>query len=213
MTNDKYLQEIEQYITQLSQYREEAKTLAAGMIGENFTQDEMFFVSALNRRVQFIDGVILLLRERNLTCAGVLVRTQLDNLMRVFAAFISKDRRKFVDDYLGGVPIRNMLDADGKKMKDVYLKEKISEYYPEIEEVYNRSSGYVHLSEVAFHEAFWSDGENGFHFSVGLPPREDLNSVLIECAEVFCYFTKVEFDFFKKVSDSKRNFDKHLNKS
>ena len=52
---------------------------------------------------------------------------------------------------------------------------------------------------------------NGFHFSVGLPPREDLNSVLIECAEFFCYFTKVEFDFFQKVSDSKRDFDKHLN--
>lgn len=46
MTNDEYLQEIEQYITQLNQYREESKTLAASMIGENFTQDEMFFVSA-----------------------------------------------------------------------------------------------------------------------------------------------------------------------
>src|SRR5699024_4371087 len=110
MTNEEYLQEIEQYIIQLKQYKEESKTVAAGMIGENFTQDEMFFVSALNRRVQFIDGIVVLLRERNLTCAGVLVRTQLDNLMRVFAAFISKDRQKFVDDYLKGKAIRNMLD-------------------------------------------------------------------------------------------------------
>ncbi|HHJ8719731.1 TPA: hypothetical protein ACQNRD_001727, partial [Streptococcus pyogenes] len=61
---------------------EESKTLAAGMVGENITTDEMFFVSALNRRVQFIDGIILLLRERNLTCAGILVRTQLDNLIK-----------------------------------------------------------------------------------------------------------------------------------
>ncbi|HEM5243221.1 TPA: hypothetical protein U1343_002120, partial [Streptococcus suis] len=196
MTNDEYLQEIEQYITQLNQYREESKTLAASMIGENFTQDEMFFVSALNRRVQFIDGVILLLRERNLTCAGVLVRTQLDNLMRVFAAFISKDRQQFVDDYLNGKAIRNMLDADGNKMTDVYLKRRISEYYPEINEIYYRSSGYVHLSSVAFHETFWSNGENGFRFAVGFPPREELNIILIECAEVFCYFTKAEFDLF-----------------
>lgn len=35
MTNEEYLQEIEQYITQLKQYREVSKTLAA-MIGENF---------------------------------------------------------------------------------------------------------------------------------------------------------------------------------
>ncbi|HFT0174428.1 hypothetical protein [Streptococcus pyogenes] len=82
MTNDEYHQKIEKYIVQLNQYREESKTLAAGMVGENITTDEMFFVSALNRRVQFIDGIILLLRERNLTCAGILVRTQLDNLIK-----------------------------------------------------------------------------------------------------------------------------------
>lgn len=211
MTNEEYLQEIEQYIIQLKQYKEESKTLAAGMIGENFTQDEMFFVSALNRRVQFIDGIIVLLRERNLTCAGVLVRTQLDNLMRVFAAFISKDRQKFVDDYLKGKAIRNMLDVDDNKMTDVYLKGRISEYYPEIDEIYNRSSGYVHLSSVAFHETFWSDGENSLQFAISFPPREELNIILIESAEVFCYFTKAEFDLFQKVSDSKSDFDKRLN--
>lgn len=213
MTNEEYLQEVEQYIIQLKQYKEESKNLVASMIGENFTLDEMFFVSALNRRVQFIDGIIVLLRERNLTCAGVLVRTQLDNLMRVFAAFISKDRQKFVDDYLKGEAIRDMVDADGKRMTDMYLKGRISEYYPEIDEIYNHSSGYVHLSSLAFRGSFWTEGENGIKFSVGLPPREDLNIILIECAEVFCYFTKVEFDFFQKVSNSKRDFDKHLNKN
>ncbi len=50
MTNEEYLREIEQFITQLKQYREESKTLATGMIGENFTQDTMtsFFISSLN---------------------------------------------------------------------------------------------------------------------------------------------------------------------
>ncbi|HHJ7452850.1 hypothetical protein [Streptococcus pyogenes] len=106
-----------------------------------------------------------------------------------------------------------MVDTDGNKMTDAYLKKKISTYYPEIEEIYNRSSGYVHLSSVAFHETFWSDGENDFQFSVGLPLKEDLNIILIECAEVFCHFTKAEFDFFQKVSDSKRYLDMQLNKN
>ena len=50
MTNEEYLREIEQFITQLKQYREESKTLATGMIGENFTQDTMtsIFISSLN---------------------------------------------------------------------------------------------------------------------------------------------------------------------
>ena len=210
MTNVEYFEEIEQYIKRLKKYREEAKILASGIIGENLTIEDMFFVSALNRRVQFIDGIVELLNTRNLTCAGVLVRTQLDNLMRVFAAFISKDRTSFIDKYLSGKPIRNMKDTNNQKMTDAYLKKRISEYYPSIETVYNKSSGYVHLSEVAFHESFWTKEDGIVEFSVGLPPREELNPILVECAEVFCYFTEVEYCFFQKVSESKKELDHHI---
>ncbi|HEL1295509.1 TPA: hypothetical protein TVQ97_001852, partial [Streptococcus equi subsp. zooepidemicus] len=185
MTNDEYFNEIENYFKKLKYYKEKSKTIVAGIMDENSTEVDMFFISALNRRVQFMDGIIELLKTRNLTCAGILVRTQLDNLMRVFAAFISDDRRKFIQASLNGKGIRNMKDNQNKKMTDFYLKKRISEYYPEIEEIYNKSSGYVHLSEVAFHQAFWidkSDGMDSFRFSVGLSPREELNPVLIECA-------------------------------
>ena len=157
MTNDEYFNEIETYFIKLREYREESKRIAAGIVGENFTEDDLFFISALNRRVQFIDGIIDLLRTRNLTCAGILVRTQL-----------------------------------------------------EIEEIYNKSSGYVHLSEVAFHQAFWTECcEKGdkIKFSVGLSPREKLNPTLIECAEVFCHFTEIEYDFYQKIINSKKDFD------
>lgn len=66
------------------------------------------------------------------------------------------------------------------------------------------------MSEVAFHQAFWteqSDGDFGIRFSVGLSPREELNPILIECAEVFCYFTEIEYDFYQKIIDSKKVFD------
>ena len=61
-----------------------------------------------------------------------------------------------------------------------------------------------------FHQAFWteqSDGDFGIRFSVGLSPREELNPILIECAEVFCYFTEIEYDFYQKIIDSKKVFD------
>lgn len=92
MTNDEYFNEIENYFKKLKYYKEKSKTIVAGIMDENSTEVDMFFISALNRRVQFMDGIIELLKTRNLTCAGILVRTQLDNLMRVFAAFISDDR-------------------------------------------------------------------------------------------------------------------------
>ena len=201
MTNDEYFNEIETYFIKLREYREESKRIATGIVGENFTEDDLFFISALNRRVQFIDGIIDLLRTRNLTCAGILVRTQLDNLMRVFAAFISEDRRLFIKETLSGTAIRNLKDNQNRKMTDFNLKKRMSEYYPEIEEIYNKSSGYVHLSEVAFHQAFWTECcEKGdkIKFSVGLSPREKLNPTLIECAEVFCHFTEIEYDFYQK---------------
>ena len=150
MTNDEYFNEIETYFIKLREYREESKSIAAGIIGENLTEDDLFFISALNRRVQFIDGIMNLLRTRNLTCTGIIVRTQLDNLMRVFAVFISEDRRSFIKETLSGTPIRNMKDNQNEKMTDANLKKRMSKYYPEIEEIYNKSSGYVHLSEVAF---------------------------------------------------------------
>ena len=208
MTNDEYFNEIETYFIKLREYREKSKSIAAGIIGENLTEDDLFFISALNRRVQFIDGIMNLLRTRNLTCTGIIVRTQLDNLMRVFAAFISEDRRSFIT--LSGTPIRNMKDNQNEKMTDANLKKRMSKYYPEIEEIYNKSSGYVHLSEVAFHEAFWTERfekEDKIKFSVGLPPREKLNPILIECAEVFCHFTEIEYDFYQKIIDSKKVFD------
>ena len=210
MTNDEYFNEIETYFNKLREYREKSKTIAEGIIGENLTEDDIFFLSALNRRVQLIDGIIDLLRMRNLTCVGILVRTQLDNLMRVFAAFISQDRRAFIKESLNGKTIRNMRDNQNRKMTDFNLKKRISEYYPEIEEIYNKSSGYVHLSEVAFHEAFWSEHSEQvgkIKFSVGLPPREKLNPTLIECAEIFCYFTEIEYELFQIVVDSKKIFD------
>ena len=210
MTNDEYVNEIETYFNKLREYREKSKTIAAGIIGENLTEDDIFFLSALNRRVQLIDGIIDLLRMRNLACVGILVRTQLDNLMRVFAAFISKDRRAFIKESLSGKTIRNMRDNQNRKMTDFNLKKRISEYYPEIEEIYNKSSGYVHLSEVAFHEAFWSEHSEQvgkIKFSVGLPPREKLNPTLIECAEIFCYFTEIEYELFQIDVDSKKIFD------
>lgn len=43
MTNDEYFNEIETYFNKLREYREESKSIATDIIGENFTKDDMFF--------------------------------------------------------------------------------------------------------------------------------------------------------------------------
>lgn len=42
MTNDEYFNEIETYFNKLREYREESKSIAADIIGENFTEDDIF---------------------------------------------------------------------------------------------------------------------------------------------------------------------------
>ena len=42
MTNDEYFNEIETYFIKLREYREESKRIAAGIVGENFTEDDLF---------------------------------------------------------------------------------------------------------------------------------------------------------------------------
>ena len=43
MTNDEYFNEIETYFNKLREYREKSKTIAEGIIGENLTEDDIFF--------------------------------------------------------------------------------------------------------------------------------------------------------------------------
>ena len=214
MTNDEYFNEIETYFIKLREYREESKSIAAGIIGENLTEDDLFFISALNRRVQFIDGIMNLLRTRNLTCTGIIVRTQLDNLMRVFAAFISEDRKKFISSFLEGTPINKLKDNDGRLMTDGQLRRRLTLYCPKINKVYKEMSGFVHLSASAYEKTWWLIQDNVINVAIGISAREELNPKLLEIAEAFIYFVELEFELLDKVVVSKSVADEELrNKS
>ena len=91
-------------------------------------------------------GFRTLILERNLVCAGPLVRLQLDTSLRLFAGFIVEKPHDFAIEVFKGKHIRRMKDKDGNFMTDRYLVEKLAKQYPWIEPVYERASDYVHLS-------------------------------------------------------------------
>lgn len=62
----------------------------------------MFFTSALDRSIALLDGIVNMLKERNLACVGILVQSQIDNCMRIFAAFIAEYKTAFMDGFLHG---------------------------------------------------------------------------------------------------------------
>jgi hypothetical protein len=107
---------------------------------------DLFTAGALNRSKAHISGFRHLVEAKNLICAGSLLRLQLDTALRFHAAFLVEHPHEFALAVLDGKRVRDLKDRDGKKMTDAYLVEKLGKEYEWVPRVYERTSGYVHLS-------------------------------------------------------------------
>lgn len=193
MKNEEYNIKLAAYIEQLQELRKEAVSLATGIIGETLCTDDLFFCASVDRCIRLIDGLIPMLRDRNLTCVGVLLRIQMDNCMRTYAAFIAEDRNAVIRCILDGTPIKSLKDAKGNKMLDGYLKDEVAKIDPIFSKVYNNASGYVHLSEKAFYQTVDSCNNYEIGIQTGQPLPEKRNAPLLEAAAALYSFCKSAF--------------------
>ena len=93
-----------------------------------------------------------MIRARNLTCAGPLLRLQIDTALRFYATGLVDDPHELASRVLRGERIDKMKSRDNKRLRDFYLVEKIAEREaPWLPAVYESTSGYVHLSNVHMH--------------------------------------------------------------
>lgn len=207
MMNEAYFHEIEERIATLQSLRWEAVSLSRGMIGETLMQEDLFFCAAADRCIRLIDGFISMLRDRNLTCAGVLLRMQMDNCMRTYAAFIAEDRDAVVNCIIDGNPINKLKDVNGKKMMDGYLKDELTKMDPLFSRVYDNASGYVHLSEKAFYQTVANCENNTIGLGIGTPLPEKRNETLVEGAAAYIHFVKLQFKMLQAVVESKQRYD------
>ena len=213
LNNEEYNESLNERLHKIKELREAAKSVARGIIGNTLYMQDLFFTSALDRSVALLDGIVNMLKERNLTCVGILVRSQIDNCMRIFAAFIAEDKAAFMDGFLHGKKISDFKDDRGNKMKDVVLRERLEDYDSQISDVYKKSSGYIHLSDVAFYSSVCAKDNYRIEFSVGLPIREEANEILLEGADAFIHYTLLEYRLLQAVVESKEGVDNNLNPS
>ncbi|WP_209315188.1 hypothetical protein [Soehngenia longivitae] len=209
MNNEEYYCLLDKRLRKLKELRESAKTIAAGIIGNTLYKEDLFFTSALDRSVALLDGIVNMLKERNLICVGILVRSQIDNCMRIFAAFIAEDKTAFMDGFIQGKKISDFKDNRGNKMKDIVLRKRLEDYDSQISDVYKKSSGYVHLSDVAFYSSVCAKDNYRIEFSVGLPIREEANEILIEGADAFIHYTLLQYQLLQAVVESKKRVDEN----
>lgn len=208
MNNEEYNQKISGEIEQLEKMRRIATKKAGEVIGEALTREDFVFTASIDKYCRLVDGTILMLTNRNLTCAGILLRTLLDNCMRLYALYIADNPQEAIDCVLDGEKLNKLKDKNGNKMIDGYLKEQITNRFDErFSSVYDNASGYVHFSNKSFYQTIDSLEEHGFTFQIGLELPEKMNIILLECAHAFFHYSKLYFTLVNPLIESKRNLE------
>lgn len=211
MTNEEYLQQISRYINEIEICIKQTITVAKNVIGKNIIPPDLCFCGLLDRNMHLARGFISVLKERNLTCAGALLRLQLDNCMRTYAIHIAENEEEVINYVLRGESIRNLKDKNGKKMVDAYLKEQLNQYDNRFSTVYDNTSGFIHFSGKAVYQSI-SEVEN-YQFSgqIGGELPEKFNITLIECAAAYLNYYRLFLSFMESAADWKKNFDQNYN--
>jgi len=207
MDNMTYFTELDKRIATLQKLRELCPSFAAGIIGQTLFHEDLFFCASLNRCVHLADGFTVLLQQRNLSCVGAILRLQMDNCMRTYAAFIAKDQNAVVDCVIHGKKICDQVDTDGKRMTDAHLKKKLAIFSTSFPDVYDRASGYIHLSNMAFYETVVNIDNYTISWQIGHQLQERFNPLLLEAADAFIHFTKLHYKMLQAVVDSKHRYD------
>jgi hypothetical protein len=137
-------------LDKLRKYREKHFELGARVMEAEdgaFYPLDIVMVAALNRSLCLLKGFIELIQSSNLVAAAPLIRLQLDNCLRLSAATRVSDPHKFAINILEGIPVKKQRDVSNQMMTDSYLVRKLAKRYPWMAELYNNTSGYIHLSE------------------------------------------------------------------
>lgn len=92
-----------------------------------------------------------MIKARNFICAAPLVRLQLDNSLRFYAAFLVEEPHELAKAFIDGKSIRSFRERGSKeKLTDRILVDRLSLHHSWIKEAYKQASGYIHLSEKHF---------------------------------------------------------------
>jgi hypothetical protein len=154
---------------------------------------DLLAAGALNRSVAQCSGFRVLVEARNYICAASILRLQIDTALRFFAAFLVDDPHEFAGSVLKGIHVDKMKDKNGKLMSDAHLRRSLPAKFSWIPKVYEKTSGYIHLSDQHIFQALESlDGkERALRIKVSATDKELSEKVYCEVIEAFCAATEM----------------------
>ena len=107
---------------------------------------DLVVLAVMHRSLSLMDGFVLMLEHRNPLCAAPLIRLQIDSIMRLYACCLVDEPHSIALKLLEGTPLNKIKSRDGRPLRDAHLREKLSEIYPWVSRVYQKTSEFIHLS-------------------------------------------------------------------
>lgn len=155
-------------------------------------QADLIVIGAVQRSFMLLKGFLAMLRSGNYLCAGALLRMQLDNILRLYAASLFPSGSDTLTAFLEDRPLSRLKAPNGKPLTDRELVTRVGKIYPWIPLVYERTSDFVHFYRPAIMSTITGlSGDRRFQIGVGFRrgrrwrPEERL-----EVAEAFDAATK-----------------------
>jgi hypothetical protein len=160
---------------------------------------DLLAAAVLKRSMCLLDAYCDLIDKRNFVAAAPLLRLQLDSALRLHGAWLVKDPHKFATEMLAGKHVRNMRDRNNERMTDQYLLNSLSRQYPNLKQIYEHVSGYIHLSNKHIFNVLKLENDADRRFAMSISPTDTYVSeeTYLEALLVFHAVTKVLFRYLQ----------------
>lgn len=199
MNSEQFRQEAETIEKALRSLRVEERDAVIPFMDGGFTQWDLYLASSSEYVMRLIDGFIPMLETRNFVCVAQLLRAQVGVCLRTLALFVAKDQEDYLKQVFRGVPVNRLKDRSGKNMTDGRLQDLLSEFDPEVEDVYKATSGFVHFSTDIL-PSMGVPGEGcEVEFNFGAVPNERNNASLVGCGKAFCHYIELHLKILHRV--------------
>lgn len=199
MNSEQFRQEAETIEKALRSLRVEERDAVIPFMDGGFTQWDLYLASSSEYVMRLIDGFIPMLETRNFVCVAQLLRAQVGVCLRTLALFVAKDQEDYLKQVFRGVPVNRLKDRSGKNLTDGRLQDLLSEFDPEVEDVYKATSGFVHFSTDIL-PSMGVPGEGcEVEFNFGAVPNERNNASLVGCGKAFCHYIELHLKILHRV--------------
>lgn len=151
----------------------------------------LVYAALVDRTLSNIHGFTSMIEAKNFLCASSVLRQQIDTAMRANAYNLVSDKNELSKKIMEGTKFYKIKDKEGNEMRDAFLRRELATRYPWINDVYEETSGAVHLSEKHIFSSIADVKENGVVTlelsGLTSKPYEDLAEIVAcfaHCVEV-----------------------------